>query len=86
VASKVGGLAFSVQDGQTGFLVPERNAEALAARIRLLLGSQELRHQLGRQAAQWAQRYGWPIVANQIVDLYEKVQEVAMPATQVCYG
>jgi D-inositol-3-phosphate glycosyltransferase len=86
VASKVGGLAFSVQDGQTGFLVPERDAEALAARIRLLLGNRDLRGQLGRQAAHWARRYSWPVVANQIVDLYEQVQPAALPAARACYG
>jgi D-inositol-3-phosphate glycosyltransferase len=76
VASKVGGLAFSVQDGQTGFLVPDRDAEALAARIRLVLSDDELRRQLGWQAAHWAGRYGWHVIANQIVDLYEQVQPV----------
>jgi D-inositol-3-phosphate glycosyltransferase len=86
VASKVGGLAFSVQDGQTGFLVPERNAEALADRIRLLLGDHDLRQRLGRQAAQWARRYSWPVVANQIVDLYEEARPAAMPAARACYG
>jgi D-inositol-3-phosphate glycosyltransferase len=86
VASKVGGLAFSVQDGRTGFLVPERNAEALASRIRLLLCDEGLRRQLGRQAARWARRYGWPIVANQIVDLYEQAQPAILPAACACYG
>jgi D-inositol-3-phosphate glycosyltransferase len=86
VASKVGGLAFSIQEGQTGYLVPERNAEALASRIRLLLGDQDLRQRLGRQAARWAQRYSWPVVANQIVDLYEEVQPAALPAVRATYG
>ena len=66
VASKVGGLAFNVQDGQTGFLVPDGDAEALADKIRLLLTDQELRRKMGRQAAHWAGRYGWPAIADQI--------------------
>jgi D-inositol-3-phosphate glycosyltransferase len=86
VASKVGGLAFSVQDGQTGFLVPDRDAEALAAKIRLLLRNDELRRQLGRQAAHWAGRYGWPAVANEIIDLYEAVQPVPELAARACFG
>ena len=86
VASKVGGLAFSVQDGQTGFLVPERDAEALAARIKLLLSDGELRQKLGRHAAHWARRYGWPVIADQIVDLYQQVQPVELPAAQVSWG
>jgi D-inositol-3-phosphate glycosyltransferase len=86
LASKVGGLAFSVQDGQTGFLVPERDAEALAARIRLLLCDEDLRRQLGGQAAQWARRYGWPVVAKQIVDLYEQVQPATRLAARAGHG
>jgi D-inositol-3-phosphate glycosyltransferase len=83
VASKVGGLAFSVQDGQTGFLVPDRDPEALAAKIRLLLCDEDLRQQLGRQASQWAQRYGWSAIASQIIALYERVQPAAEPAARV---
>ena len=86
VASKVGGLAFSVQDGQTGFLVPDRDAEALAEKIRLLLCDDELRQKLGLQAAHWAGRYGWPVVANQIIDLYEQLQPTVRPAAAVLSG
>jgi D-inositol-3-phosphate glycosyltransferase len=86
VASKVGGLAFNVQDGQTGFLVPDGDAEALATKIRLLLKDKALGQQLGQQAAHWAQRYGWPDIATQIVDLYEQTQPVAEPEIQVCWG
>lgn len=86
VASKVGGLAFSVQDGRTGFLVPDGDAETMATRIRLLLKDNDLRQQLGQQAAQWAHRYSWSVIANQIVELYQEVQPVAEPAAQVCCG
>jgi D-inositol-3-phosphate glycosyltransferase len=84
VASKVGGLAFTVQDGQTGFLVPERDADALAAKIRLLLTDTDLRWQLGWQAAHWAGRYGWTAVANQILDLYREVQPAARTMSAAC--
>lgn len=86
VASKVGGLAYSVQEGQTGFLVPDRDAEALAAKIRILLCKDDLRVQLGQQAARWAQRYGWPEIADQIVDLYERVQPVEQTAAAARWG
>jgi D-inositol-3-phosphate glycosyltransferase len=86
VASKVGGLAFSVQDGQTGFLVPDGDAEALAGRIRLLLKDHDLRHQMGRQAVRWAQRYGWPVIAQQIVDVYEQAQPASEATVQASSG
>jgi glycosyltransferase involved in cell wall biosynthesis len=74
VASKVGGLAFSVRDGETGFLVPERDPEILAARIRQILEDDELRLRLGRQAVRWAGGYGWPAIADRILDLFEGLQ------------
>jgi D-inositol-3-phosphate glycosyltransferase len=86
VASKVGGLAFSVQDGQTGFLVPDGDAEALVGRIRLLLKDHDLRHQMGRQAVRWAQRYGWPVIAQQIVDVYEQAQPASEATVQASSG
>jgi D-inositol-3-phosphate glycosyltransferase len=86
VASKVGGLAFNVQDSQTGFLVPERDAQALAEKIRLLLCEEGLRQRLGRQAADWARRYGWPTVAEQIVDLYESAQPLPETLDRVSCG
>jgi D-inositol-3-phosphate glycosyltransferase len=86
VASKVGGLAYSVQDGQTGFLVPERDQEAMAAKIRLLLCEGDLRQQLGQQAAHWAQNYGWPAIADRILALYEQVQPVTRATVAVGSG
>jgi len=84
VASNVGGLAFTVQDGQTGFLVPEGDVEALAAKIRLLLKDRDLRHRLGEQAIQWARGYGWPTIARQILNLYGQVCSAARPAAVAC--
>jgi len=86
IASKVGGLAFTVQDGQTGFLVPDRDPEILAAKIRSLLDDDDLRHRLGLQAAHWAGRFGWPAVADQILGVYDQVQSAVQPLAQVCSG
>jgi D-inositol-3-phosphate glycosyltransferase len=86
VASKVGGLAYNVRDGQTGFLVPERDAEALAARIRQLLKDHDLRKRLGEQAAHWARRYGWPAIADRTLELYEQVQPAVERSGVACYG
>lgn len=70
IASKVGGLAFTIQDGRTGFLVPEELPELLAKRIVLILSNASLRERLGKQAADVAQSYSWPAVTDQILDLY----------------
>jgi len=70
VASETGGLAFLVRDGETGFHVPTGDPEALAERLRLLLHDDLLRERLGRQAAEYAKHYAWPLMADQIIDLY----------------
>ncbi len=73
VASDVGGLSYTVEDGVTGFLVPDRNPAALADRICEILNDEVVRDQLGQQARQVARRYGWERIADEIVNLYNEV-------------
>jgi len=47
VGSRIGGIPEGVLDGKTGFLVPERDADALAHRIGDLLDDPALRHRMG---------------------------------------
>jgi D-inositol-3-phosphate glycosyltransferase len=84
IASEVGGLAFVVRDGVTGFHVPERDPEALAAKIELLLVDEVLRRHLGRRAACWAESYGWPVIADRALDLFHDVTEVRAVAAGCC--
>lgn len=72
VASEVGGLAYLVQDGITGFHVPDRDPEELAGKIRLLLENDELRQEMASAAVQAAQRYAWPRITSQIETLYRQ--------------
>ncbi len=65
LASQVGGLAFLVQDGVTGYHVPEGDDEALCERLSALLGDASLRQTLGRNAAEYAQNYAWEKIAAQ---------------------
>jgi D-inositol-3-phosphate glycosyltransferase len=73
VASDVGGLSYTVEDGVTGFLVPDRNPRALADRICDILNDEVFRDQLGAQARRVALRYSWQHVADCIVDVYREV-------------
>ncbi|HSJ56136.1 MAG TPA: glycosyltransferase [Anaerolineae bacterium] len=86
VASRVGGLAFNVQDGETGFLVPDGDPHALAERILVLLHDRGLRQRLGARAAQWANRYSWAAVADQLEVVYESVQPAAQVIARACCG
>jgi D-inositol-3-phosphate glycosyltransferase len=71
IASNVGGLSFTVKDGETGFLVPEENHFALAEQVHTLLKNPDLRERMGEQAAAHAQQYSWRNIAEQIVDIYD---------------
>ena len=73
VASRVGGLATTIQDGVTGVLVPPRDDVALAAAIKSLLGDGARRAALGRQGARWAQSFAWPSVTRALLDVYEEL-------------
>jgi D-inositol-3-phosphate glycosyltransferase len=75
VASETGGLAYLVKDGETGFHVPAGDAAALAERLQMLLQDGELGRRLGRQAAEHARQYAWPLITRRIIDLYQAVLE-----------
>lgn len=73
IASEVGGLAFLVRDGITGFHVPSRDPEALADKIYCLLTDTICRQEMGRAAHAHAQQYDWSLIAGRIIDLYGQV-------------
>jgi len=73
VASDVGGLAFLVKDGRTGYRVPAGDVEALAERILHLLTDELSRRRIGQRATCWAESYAWKEIAERIVGVYEGV-------------
>jgi len=73
VASEVGGLAFLVQDGVTGFTVPVDDPLALADRLSTLLNDPALRNRLGMNASEIAKGYAWENIVVQIANLYQNV-------------
>jgi D-inositol-3-phosphate glycosyltransferase len=73
IASQVGGLAFLVQDGVTGYHVPAEDHDALCEKLTGLLGDESLRAKMGRAAAEYAQNYDWGKIAQQIVGVYEEL-------------
>ena len=74
IGASVGGVKYSVRDGVTGFLVPPKDPEALAGKLRMLYRNPARRSQLARQAIQWVnERFTWQKVAAQIADVYEEL-------------
>ena len=73
VASRVGGLASTILDGETGYLISWRCPEPFAERLELLLDNDELRASFGRSAREAVERYRWANVATAVAELYESL-------------
>jgi D-inositol-3-phosphate glycosyltransferase len=73
VTSNAGGLAYLVQNGETGFTVPSGDVPALADTLTRLLLDDELRQKIGVQAAAYARNYAWENIARRIMDLYQEL-------------
>jgi D-inositol-3-phosphate glycosyltransferase len=73
IASQVGGLAFLVQDGVTGYHVPDGDHDALCDKLTLLLGNSSLLEHMGQQAAEYARGYAWEVIATQIAQVYQSL-------------
>lgn len=72
VASRAGGLAYTIEDGQNGFLVPYGDAEALAATLDRALSDATLRDRLRHGALATAAQYDWERITDRILDIYRE--------------
>lgn len=70
VASQVGGLAYLVKDGLTGFTVPVDEPQALSERLLALLSNPDLQHRMSQQSTIAAQEYVWEKIATRLVRVY----------------
>jgi D-inositol-3-phosphate glycosyltransferase len=70
IASEVGGLAYLVRDGETGFTIPAEEPDMLCDKLSWLLNDHELHARMSNDAAEYAQDYAWEKIATQIVDVY----------------
>lgn len=70
VAAAVGGLRTLVVDGVSGFLVDSREPAAFARSIDALLGDPDRAAEMGRSAAELADRYSWSTTAGRLRRLY----------------
>jgi len=73
IATQVGGLAFLVKDGETGFVVPDDDPVAMGERLAQLICQDNLRKKLGEQAHTYAQQYSWKMIVEQIIGVYQEL-------------
>jgi D-inositol-3-phosphate glycosyltransferase len=80
IGSQVGGVQFTVKDGETGYLVPPNAPELLAERLLRLAENLPLRSLLGQQAIRRCQEhFTWPKVTSAVAALYEDVLSGVSP-------
>jgi glycosyltransferase involved in cell wall biosynthesis len=73
VATNVGGLAELVVDGETGYLVPPRDADQLRAALLRLLADRELRRRMGDAGRERVREMsGWERVVELTIATYQR--------------
>lgn len=71
IGSNVGGIKFSVADGETGFLVPPTSPAAVAEKVALLLNDEQLASRMSENALNRVNRlFTWKNVCAQLSNLY----------------
>jgi glycosyltransferase involved in cell wall biosynthesis len=74
IASNVGGLLEVVVDGETGFLVPPADVEALSGRLSQLIADPALRQRMGQAGRAFIKaHYDWKTNAAQMESLYQSL-------------
>jgi len=74
VATMVGGLPELVKNGESGFLVPPKDASSLAEKILLVLNDSQLRATMGQKGRQIvASTFSVENMVNNYQQLYEKL-------------
>jgi glycosyltransferase involved in cell wall biosynthesis len=78
VASAVGGLLGTIEDGATGFLVQASDVDALAEKLQEVLGDPQLRQRIGTAARRAVeQQFTWAKAAESTLDVYREVAQCA---------
>lgn len=74
IGSAVGGITYTVRDGETGFLVPPRDPEALAVRLDFLLTRPALSDQMGAAGRRRVEgSFTWATAAASTAELYAEL-------------
>ncbi|MDP3914551.1 MAG: glycosyltransferase family 4 protein, partial [Bacteroidota bacterium] len=69
-----GGIQDIVEDGITGFLVTQKNAEALSDKLEILIKNTELRRQMGKSGRRkYKEEFTLNIFENEMADILQQV-------------
>ncbi|SFQ36067.1 glycosyltransferase [Salibacterium halotolerans] len=74
IVSDVGGLPEVVQNGDTGYVIPSKDTQALAEKLELLTGNGELRKSLGENGRQHVVKYyNWEDNVTKMENVYKNL-------------
>ncbi len=77
IGTEVGGIPEIIRDGDSGFIVPPKDPEKLAARIIEVLSDETLRKKMGRKGREIAlKKFDWDIIAEKTERFYTDWYEV----------
>jgi colanic acid/amylovoran biosynthesis glycosyltransferase len=74
VSTNHAGIPELVQDGDSGFLVPEKNVNALVQKLRILIEQPQLRHTMGRAGRRFVEEHhNIETLNTRLVQLYQQL-------------
>jgi len=84
IGTDVGGLSHIVADGDSGFLIAERDPSLFAARAKPLLSDPDMRDGFSKQAVRSASKFTWERTAMEMLELYECLMSEDLPEVCTC--
>lgn len=74
IASRVGGLQYTVEDEQSGLLFPEGDWRLLSECIRETIENRRLNERLVKAALVRVKQYSWPRIARKILSFFHSLE------------
>jgi D-inositol-3-phosphate glycosyltransferase len=74
IAANVGGLAYAVADGDSGFLVDGYDPVAWAGAVEAVVGDDDDAARLSRGAGKHAEQFSWDATADRLLELYSGIE------------
>ena len=72
IGTNSGGIPETISDGVSGFIVGEREIEAIKEKILLLKNNPELYQKVSAAASEWAKQFDWTDIVAKHIEVYKK--------------
>lgn len=72
IGTNSGGIPETINDGVSGFVVPERDIDKIVEKILLLKNDKELYQKMSQAAKIWASQFDWAIIADRHIEVYKQ--------------